>query len=137
MKIKHSRLLIVAIVPFLFVMFGVRPSAGVTNVTTSSFSAAPAVATGPLTQAYYILAVADRRYRGHRIQAMNQIAAAAKELGVTLQGNGVGKEQRVTSDQQLITVQHLLQQVEPGLPPKAKAHVDKALEALSAAMNVK
>lgn len=137
MNVRIPRLIIITIVPFLFVLFGLNLRAGLTNVTKSSVSAAPAAPNGPLSQAYAALSLADRSYQGHRIRAMNQIAAAAKELGVTLQGTGRGKEQRVVSDEQLLTAQRLLQQALPGLPPKAKTHVEKALEQLSIALSLK
>jgi hypothetical protein len=68
---------------------------------------------------------------------MRHIAAAAKELGITLQGNGRGREQRVVSDEQLATAQRILQQALPTMPTTAKAHVEKALDQLSLALNVK
>ena len=102
---------------------------------------APAVASATavtqLTQAYVALSVADHDYQGHRAKAMKQIEVAAKEMGVSLAGNGKGHEQQVTSDQQIQAATTLLQQARPGLPPKAQKHVDKALEDLAAALAIK
>jgi hypothetical protein len=90
-----------------------------------------------LTQAYATLSVADHDYKGHRVAAMKQIAAAAKLVGVTEMGNGKGHEQQVVSDQQLQTATSLLQQARPGLPANAQAHVDRALKQLSIALSIK
>ena len=137
MNVRLSRLIIVTIVPFLFVLFGLNfrdATAGVAKPPGPTVSAAPNCF---LSQAYAVLSVAGRSYQGHRIRAMHQIAAAAKELGITLQGDGRGREQRVVSDQQLITAQRVLQQALPTMPPKAKEHVEKALKELSIALSLK
>ena len=68
---------------------------------------------------------------------MCHIAAAAKEFGITLQGNGRVREQRVVSDEQLITAQRILQQALPTMPPTAREHVEKALDQLSLALSLK
>ena len=111
------------------------------GVNSRAQSPAPAAATPAaitqLTQAYAALSVADHDYKGHRVAAMKQIEVAAKEIGVTLGGNGKGHEVQVTSDQQLQTANTLLQQAMPGLPPKAQKHVSKALEDLAAALAIK
>jgi len=92
---------------------------------------------GLLTQAYNALSIADHDYQGHRVRAMKQIEAAAKDVGVTLGGQGKGHEQQVVSDQQLRTAQGLLQQALPGLPKNAQNHVQKALAQLSTALSIK
>ena len=97
----------------------------------------PAAATGLLTQAYAALATADHDYKGHRARAMKQIEAAAKELGVTVKGDGHVKEVQVASDQQLRAAQSLLQQAAPALHGNARMHVDKALEQLSIALSIR
>jgi len=97
----------------------------------------PSPATGLLSQAYAALSVADHDYQGHRIKAMKQIEAAAKELGVSLSGDGHGKEQQGTSDAQLKNAQALLQQAIPTLTGKAQMHVNKAIEQISTALSIK
>jgi hypothetical protein len=92
---------------------------------------------GLLTQAYDALAKADRDYKGHRVEAMKQIKAAAKELGVTIHDKGKGHEKQVVSDDQLREAEKLLQQAEPDLSGKPLRHVKKALHDLSVALTIK
>jgi len=125
MKTQALRFCITAAMLALFLI-------GAVNVRAQSVNS-----TNLLTQAYAVLSVADHDYKGHRVAAMKQIAAAAKVVGVTEMGNGKGHEQQVVSDQQLQTATSLLQQARPGLPPKAQKHVDKALEQLSIALSIK
>ena len=47
-----------------------------------------------LKAAYLTLSVADHDYKGHRVAAMKHIEAAAKVLGVKLQGDGKGHEKQ-------------------------------------------
>jgi len=54
-----------------------------TTITSSASANSPAT-TSFLSQAYVALSGADHDYQGHRIRAMRQIEAAAKELGITL-----------------------------------------------------
>ena len=113
------------------------PTRSATAATTSnsgtSNSSAP---TGLLSQAYAALSRADHDYQGHRVRAMFQIKAAAKELGVSLQGDGQGKEVQAASDQQLRTAQSLLQQALPSLRERAKMHIERAIQQLSMALSV-
>jgi hypothetical protein len=137
MNVRLSRFIVCTGVFTLFLSIGLNSrgqSPAPTNPTTSTNSAASA---SLLSQAYAALSVADHDYQGHRVRAMKNIEAAAKELGVTLQGGGKGHEQQVVSDQQLRTAQGLLQQALPGLPQKAKNHVERALEQLSTALSIK
>lgn len=138
MNVRLSRLIIIiAIVPFLFALFGLSFPAAMAGEAKPPGPTTPGASNSLLSQAYAVLAVADRSYHGHRVRAMRHIAAAAKEFGITLQGNGRVREQRVVSDEQLITAQHILQQALPTMPPKAKEHVEKALEELSIALSLK
>jgi pyruvate/2-oxoglutarate dehydrogenase complex dihydrolipoamide acyltransferase (E2) component len=113
------------------------PARSANTATTSnsgtSNSSAPA---GLLSQAYAALSSADHDYQGHRVRAMMQVKAAARELGVTLQGDGQGQEAQATSDQQLRTAQSLLQQALPSLHQRAKMHIEKAIQQLSMALSV-
>jgi hypothetical protein len=83
--------------------------------------------------------MSNRDYQGHRVKAMKHLEAAAKELGFSLQGEGKGqgRKQQIISDQQLQVAQRDLQQALPGLPPKAQAQVQKAVDEISAALKVK
>jgi hypothetical protein len=78
--------------------------------------------TNLLTQAYAVLSVANHDYKGHRVAAMKQIAAAGTAVGITEMGNGKGHEQQFVSDQHLQIATTSLQQARPGLPPKAQRH---------------
>ena len=88
-RIQSLRFSIIATVFGLFAI-------GAVNVRAQSVNS-----TNLLTQAYAVISVADHDYKGHRVAAMKQIAAAAKVVGVTEMGNGKGHEQQVVSDQQL------------------------------------
>lgn len=137
MNVRLPRLIIIAIVPFLIVLFGVNFRDATAGVAKPPGPTIPGAPNCLLSQAYAVLAASGRSYQGHRVRAMKHIAAAAKEFGITLQGNGSGREQRVVSDQQLLTAQRILQQALPTMPPKAKEHVEKALEQLSLALSLK
>lgn len=99
--------------------------------------AAPAAPGALLSQAYITLSVADHDYKGHRIEAMKQIEAAGKLLGVNVRGDGKGHEKQAASDQQLRAAQSLLQQASSGLSGKALKHVNKAIEHISTALAIK
>jgi len=149
MNAKFSRSFISTVVFTAFLSFSVdlraQPAASAGNGTgvrsssnsNSSGTGNSSAATGLLSQAYAALSGADHEYQGHRIRAMRQIEAAAKELGVNLQGDGQGQEQQATSDQQLHTAQSLLQQALSEMPERAKRHVERAIEQLSVALSVK
>jgi len=131
MNTKLGRFFISTAVLTLFLAFN-------TNLRAQSPPPAyPPATPGLLSQAYAALSVADHDYKGHRVRAMKQIEAAAKELGFTLQGNGHGHEQQVVSDQQLRTAQGLLQQAVSGLPPGPQQHVQKAISQISIALSIK
>jgi len=103
------------------------------NTTTPSNSSSPV---GLLSQAYAALSGADHDYQGHRMRAMMQIKAAARELGVTLQGDGQSREVQAASDQQLRTAQSLLQQALPSLRQRARMHIERAIQQLSIALSI-
>jgi hypothetical protein len=90
-----------------------------------------------LDQAYGLLRIADHDYKGHRVHAMHDIEAAARELGTSLSGGGKGKEAQGTSDEQLKQAQSLLGQAVGGLTGKAHHHVEVALNQLNIALKIK
>jgi len=149
MKTKPPRFFVSAAVLTLVLSFGVNlraqpaasanswPAARSSAHTNSPAATGSSTATGMLSQAYAALSGADHDYQGHRIRAMRQIAAAARELGINLQGDGQAQEQQAASDQQLRTAQSLLQQAVTGLPERAKRHVERAIEQLSVALSIK
>ena len=99
--------------------------------------AGPAPSGDLLRQAYTTLERADHDYKGHRIEAMKQIEAAGKALGVKVRGDGKGHEPQGLSDAQLRTAQGLLEQARAGLKGKPLRHVNKAINQLSIALAIK
>ena len=90
-----------------------------------------------LRQAYSTLAVADHDYKGHRVEAMKQIEAAAKVLKMDLHGDGRGHEKQGVSDEQLRAARTLLEQARPQLSGKALKHIDKAVAQLNTALKIR
>ena len=90
-----------------------------------------------LRQAYLTLERADHDYKGHRAEAMKQIHAAGKVLGVNFHGDGKGHEQQGISDEQLRVAEGLLQQASTGLNGKALKHVQAAEKQISIALSIK
>src|SRR5580704_4611193 len=64
-----------------------------------------------VVQAYRVLELADHDYQGHRVKAMEHLRKAGLILGVSLKGNGQGREQQGDSDTQLKQAQTMLQQM--------------------------
>ena len=96
--------------------------------------------TGPgnlLPRAYVTLSMADHDYKGHRGEAMKQIAAAAKVLRINLHGDNVVREKQAVSDEQLRIARSLLQEARPQLRGGALKHVDKAINQINIALSVK
>jgi hypothetical protein len=100
-------------------------------------NAGPAPAAELLRQAYVTLASADHDYKGHRVEAMKQVHAAGRVLGVNLHGDGKGHENQGQSDQQLRIAQGLLQQASAGLSGKALRHVAAAEKHLAIALTIR
>ncbi|MDB6022285.1 MAG: hypothetical protein JWQ04_2142 [Pedosphaera sp.] len=90
-----------------------------------------------LIQAYVKLEQADHDYKGHRADAMKEIEAAGKLVGVNVRGDGRGHERQGVSDEQLRTARELLEQARGGLHGKALARVDKAIKQISIALKIK
>ncbi len=90
-----------------------------------------------LRQAYVTLAAADHDYKGHRVEAMKQIHAAARLLGLNLHGEGKGHEKQGVSDEQLRAAQALLQQASTSLSGKPLKHVQAAEKQISVALSIR
>jgi hypothetical protein len=99
--------------------------------------AGPAASADLLQQAYTALERADHDYKGHRIDAMKQVEAAGKALGLNLRGDGRGHEKQGVSDQQLRNAKGLLEEARAGLTGKALKHVNHALKQLNIALSIK
>src|SRR5579862_5411989 len=137
MKSTFARLLTVTATLALFLATNQNLHAQAPPPSPAAVAPAPN-ATDLLSQAYVALATADRDYDGHKGAAMKSIQAAAKEMGVTLNEQGHGREGQRTSDDQVRAAQGLLQQASTaGLPPKVQKHIAKAIEHLNAALSVK
>ena len=95
---------------------------------------------GLLQTAYTNLAEAKHDYRGHRVKAMWHLQAAAKQLGIKLQGAGKIRERQVASDAQLRTAESQLEQTASALTesnPQAAEQVKKAIAEISAALRIR
>ena len=102
---------------------------------TLNVSAAPA---GELLRhAYATLERADHDYKGHRHDAMKQIEAAAKLLGINVRGDGKGHEHQGVSDAQLHEAMGMLEQARGELKGKPLHHVNSAIKQLNIALSIK
>ncbi len=90
-----------------------------------------------LIQAYTSLEQADHDYKGHRADAMKQIEAAGKELGINVRGDGHGHEKQGVSDEQLRHALGLLEQARGGLHGKPLHHVNSAIKQIHTALSIK
>ena len=92
-----------------------------------------------LHQAYGILEKADHDYKGHRRAAMEQIEAAAKQLGFSLHGDGKVKEKQAISDDQLRQALAMVEKAQTGLAgnKKVEKHLAAAIKDLKAALAIK
>src|SRR5579883_472874 len=103
-------------------------------ITAFSVMKASAAPSDLLIQAYANLEMADHDYHGHRADAMKQIEAAGKELGVNIRGDGKGHEKQGVSDTQLQNAKGLLEQAKVGLKGKPLKHVNAAIHQINVAL---
>jgi hypothetical protein len=122
MKAKTLRLVTLLVVSAVLLIFTGRAQAAPVNL---------------LRQAYVTLAQADHDYKGHRADAMKQIEAAAKLLGVKLGGHEKGHEKQGVSDDHLRQAAGLLQQAQGGLAGKPLRHVLRAEKEITVALSIK
>jgi len=96
---------------------------------------------GALTRAYLILATGDHDYKGHRVQAMHQIEAAAKLLGVNLGGDARDRQRQVLSDEKLREARGMLETVlgaaEIKDQPRIAKHVTEAIHEINVALRLR
>jgi len=103
--------------------------------------------TGPLSEAYRLLASADHDYNGHRALAMREVKNAARLVGQRVTGerssvervssNRTEPEAQAASDGQLRRAQSLLQGAAGSFSGEALQHVQAAVQHLSLALNVR
>ena len=103
----------------------------------TTLRAQPAPAAGMLRQAYVTLSVADHDYKGHRIEAMKQIEAAAKLLNIDLRGDGKGHEHQGVSDEQMRAARSLLDQARAGLTGRPLKHVERAIRQIYIGLKIR
>lgn len=92
-----------------------------------------------LAKAHHLLSLADHDYSGHRIQAMLQVSAAARLLGMPLRGDSAGGENQLTSDEQLRIARALLERARSFYAgrPWVLEHVNAAIQQLSIALSIR
>ena len=105
-----------------------------TGHTVQAQAASPAKL---LREAYVTLAKADHDYKGHRVEAMKQIEAAAKLLATDLRGDGKGHEKQGVSDEQLRAARGILEQARGALKGKPLKHVDRAIHQINVALKIR
>jgi hypothetical protein len=94
-----------------------------------------------LAHAYHLLKKADHDYDGHRVKAMDEVKAAAAELGIDLGGELSGHEWQWRSDDQLKEARRLLRDARDKLEAhdrdRVADNVEKAIKEINAALDVK
>jgi hypothetical protein len=106
-------------------------------MTSLRLQAQPASPANLLRQAYVTLSMADHDYKGHRVEAMKQIEAAAKVLRMDIRGDGRAHEKQGISDEQLRIARGLLEQTRTGLEVRALKHIDKAINQIDIALKIR
>jgi hypothetical protein len=94
-----------------------------------------------LRDAYVILATGDHDYSGHRVNAMQQVRAAADQLGLDVSGDGVGGKPLVLSNDKLREAKSLIVQVLDSSEVKGEApvanHLRFAIREINTALGIK
>ncbi len=118
-----------------------KPAGKVEVVAVENAVTTNAVEVSSLQRIYEVLAQANHDYKGHRAAAMERIAKASKALGGPITGDGRGKENQATSDEQLQQAQTLLVQVRDSFtandPKKVLNEMNGAVSELSTALSIK
>jgi hypothetical protein len=112
-------------------------------VVALSFAASARAETAreEITHAYGLLTHADRAYGGHRSNAIHELEAAAKGLGLDLGASGTpGHEIQQKSDDKVTEARKLLNDARIRLEAHDRdliaGHLDKAIKELDAALEV-
>jgi len=94
-----------------------------------------------LKMAYQVLADANHNYNKHRVKAMAEIGAAAKAVGLELEGNGPGHEDQDVSDARFHLARRLVEQVRSrltaGAPAAEREHIDAALKEIAKGLEIR
>ena len=94
-----------------------------------------------LQMAYQVLQDANHNYNKHRVRAMSEISAAAKAVGLDLEGNGPGHEDQSVSDARFHLARRLVEQVRSrltaGAPAAEREHIDAALKEIAKGLEIR
>jgi len=94
-----------------------------------------------VAHAYVLLRLANGDYAGHRANALKELKAAGKALGLDLEGRGSGHERQLKSDEQVAEARRLLRDARDKLEDRDRdrvtVNVNKAIKELDAALKAK
>lgn len=94
-----------------------------------------------LRDAYIILSTGDHDYNGHRVDAMQQVRAAADSLGLDVSGDATGGKPQPLSDERMREAKNLIVQVRDSAAVKDQAKVVKklneAIHQINSALGIK
>jgi len=94
-----------------------------------------------VAHAYRLLKHADADYKGHRVNAMKELEAAGKKMGLELGGDLPSGERQWQSDAQLREARRLLQDAHQTLAKedrdRAADRVEKAIKEIDTALAIK
>lgn len=94
-----------------------------------------------LAHAYRLLKTANHDYDGHRVKAMEEVKAAASDLGIEVGGELPDREHQWKSDDQLKEARRLLRDAKDKLEAhdrdRVAEHVEKAIKEINASLEVK
>ena len=92
-----------------------------------------------LVHAYLLLHLPHLDYAGHRLLALNELAAAGRELQMPLTGDVPPPEHKLAPDDQLRQarqlVSHSRDQLEPGDRVRVAARLEKAIKEINMALD--
>jgi hypothetical protein len=132
---SHLFLRHAALFTALFLAFGLAARSDAQHNTNDSAIVHASTIVATLNDAYATLAQIKHPYKGHREQAMKQIASALKELGGTVNvHHAKALEPHSTADTQLKAAVSLLQPVNPGLSDKALQDIEAAIVEINDAL---
>ena len=94
-----------------------------------------------LHRAYVILAFGDHDYKGHRVNAMQQVKAAADLLGLDLSGDARNSQPQPLSDDKMREAKDLIVQVLGAAEVKDQKriikHLNEAVHQINVALGIK
>ncbi len=88
-----------------------------------------------LREAYINLATANHDYRGRRMNAMKEVRAAGKTIGLDVRRDAKVVERQGISDEHLRAARAMLAEARPVLDRRGVTHVDRAIKQIDIALN--